>query len=149
MQAILVTTLFSLIAAIIGATVGAFIVHWLTRSREFESWSRDTRLKEWRELLDVMTNGYMTLLTIQWSRRTILKVQEEADAEKVHRALADVDVNLATRIFISQDLSELDVRNDWANCVTNYMSSHDKVVFKSTFQSIRTSLIDAAMKKPD
>jgi hypothetical protein len=91
----------------------------------------------------------MTLLTIQWSLPIVMKVQEQADAaEKVHRALAEVDVTLATRIFISQDLFELDVRKRWADCVSDYMSSHEKSDFKSTFHTIRTSLIDAAMKKP-
>jgi hypothetical protein len=79
----------------------------------------------------------------------MLRGEKVDGMDGAHRVLADVDVNLATRIFISHELSELDVRKKWASCVEDYMSSHDKVIFKSTFQSIRTSLVDAAMRKPN
>jgi hypothetical protein len=147
MQAILTTTVFSLAAGIIGALVGAFTVHRLTRSREFESWSRDARLKEWRELLETMTNAYMTLLTLSHSQVLASRTIEDGVVTEKHDVLAEVDITLATRIFISDDVEKLDLRMKWAALVTHFVGTLNRAIFKSEFQAVRAAIVATASHK--
>ena len=140
---VLITTVCSLVAAI----VGALAVHWLTRSRERAVWVRDSRIKEWQELLDSMTRAYMTLLG------STMPHQEEAARaldQKKQAGLADVDVVLSTRIFIADDVTDLEVRLRWAAYVEDFrrgqfaQDREAKQIFKDRFQGLRKSIVEAA-----
>jgi hypothetical protein len=134
---ILLTTVCSLLAAI----AGAFIVHWLTRSREHAIWVRDSRIREWQELLESLTKAYMTLLsgTADYRAEAIM-----AENVKKHEAMADVDIVLATRIFIADDVSALDVRMRWADSVTGFTRDHNKPALKARFQALRSNIVEKA-----
>lgn len=138
-------------SGIAATAVGAFIVHKLTRSREHDIWVRDCRIKEWQELLDSLTRAYMTLL----SSTTDFSGEAMAELErKKQEGLADVDIVLSTRIFIADDITNLDIRMKWAALVTDYrrgQSSMDpmtyaesKQIFKNRFQGLRKSIVEAA-----
>jgi hypothetical protein len=134
---ILLTTVCSLLAAI----AGAFIVHWLTRSREHSIWVRDSRIREWRELLESLTKAYMTLLSETADYRAAAIMEENV---KKHDAMADVDIVLSTRIFIADDVSDLQVRMKWAANVTDFYQDRDKPAFKSRFQAMRVTIVEKA-----
>jgi hypothetical protein len=134
---VFVTSAFSLLAAV----TAAFIVHWLTRSREHRVWVRDCRMKEWQELLNSLTHAYMTLLlSPPGLKMNVLTPEEEPKKD----ALADVDIVLGTRIFIAKDVERLDVRKKWADNVSSFLAFHDKAAFKTRFQALRLSVVEAA-----
>lgn len=143
---------------IIASVAGAFYVHWLTRSIERDAWVRVSRIKEWQELLGSITEAYMTVLTLM-DRRGV--GWQEAEV-KTHDALADVDIVLSTRIFIADEVESLEVRPKWAASVDGYRRSlqnasrgsligaspeltwEGKQLFKSQFQALRRTMIEAA-----
>jgi hypothetical protein len=98
-------------------------------------------MKEWQGLLDSLTRAYMTLLkdNIVLNNNVMLEDRRNQDD-----ALADVDIVLATRIFIADDVELLDVRKKWATNVTLVYSNRDKATFKARYQAIRMSIVDAA-----
>ncbi len=51
-------------------------------------------------------------------------------------ALADVDVMLATRIFISDDVEQLNVRMRWAASVNAFYKQRDKPPFMAAYQAL-------------
>jgi len=59
-------------------------------------------------------------------------------------ALADVDVMLATRIFISDDVEELNVRMRWAAMVTAFLPRTDKPTFMAAYQALRKDVVAKA-----
>jgi hypothetical protein len=58
--------------------------------------------------------------------------------------LADVDIVLSTRIFIADDVEALMVRKKWSELVTHFLGTHDRASFKSSFQTLRVSIVGAA-----
>jgi hypothetical protein len=136
---ILITTVCSLLAAI----GGAFIVHRLTRSREHAVWVRDSRIREWQELLESLTKAYMTLLSEAADSRVESIM---ADKVKKHEAMADVDTVLSTRIFIADDVSNLEVRPIWAASVTDFLRDRHKAIFQERFQGLRINIVEKAQQ---
>lgn len=144
---------FTAACSLVAALIGALIVHKLTRSRDHDLWVRDSRIKEWQELLNELTEAYMTLLEerpfvptekelpdqFRESQRYFLETQQAK-----HKALATVDVTLSTRIFISDAIEKLDVRRRWAACVTAFINGRSKEKYKNDFQAIRISIVEAA-----
>lgn len=140
-----ITAALSFSTGLAAAVVGAFYVHKLTRSRDHDIWVRDSRIKEWQELLDALTKAYMLQLnSINDS---------DADGRK-HDALANVDIVLSTRIFISDDVEHLEIRNKWAVLIRDLhltrrtaifeLTIESKQLFKNGFQELRTSMVMVA-----
>lgn len=126
---VLLTTVCSLLAAI----CGAFIVHWLTRSREHRTWVRDCRMKEWQELLDSLTHAYMALLT---DTRVIQQRHVRGRSNEMAGSPSRGGYHsLGTRIFIADDVETLDLRKRWAEYVTGYLDSRDKSGFQAEISS--------------
>ena len=148
---LIVTAALAFASGIAAALVGAFYVHKLTRSRDHDIWVRDSRMKEWQELLECLTAAYMKLLSSTMSVSAMPALENEKQ-----RALADVDIMLSTRIFIADDVSELEVREKWAAFVGEYRSGQSlhqprmnavgKQTFKDRFQGLRKSLVEVAKK---
>ena len=134
---ILITAICSLTAAIIGA----FVVHWLTRSRENANWVRDSRIREWQELLETLSKSYVTQLMDPHAYDDESKKQYNVSKAV---ALADVDVMLSTRIFISEDVEQLDVRMRWAGSVNAFYQRRDKPPFMAAYQALHKDIVAKA-----
>lgn len=140
-----ITAVLSFSTGLAAAVVGAFYVHKLTRSRDHDIWVRDSRIKEWQELLDALTKAYMLQLN---STNDF-----DADVRK-HDALANVDIVLSTRIFISDDVEHLEIRTKWAVLVRDLhltrrtaifeLTMESKRLFKNGFQELRMSMVMVA-----
>lgn len=137
MQTVPIAAVYSLAGALIGALIG----HLLTRSREHAVWVRDNRIKEWQQLLASMTSAYMAQLSKPMDI-TGQAVQE--NYKKKDDALADFDIVLATRIFIADDASDLDVTLKWSDCIDGFRQEDDKQGFKDAFQRLRISIVEKA-----
>jgi hypothetical protein len=98
-------------------------------------------MKEWQELLDSLTDAYMTLLKSNIVLHNNVMIE---DRTKQDDAISDVDIVLATRIFIADDVEALDVRKKWAEYVTQLYNNRDKTTFKSGYQAIRMSIVETA-----
>lgn len=62
-------------------------------------------------------------------------------------SLEEVDVMLATRIFIAKDIDALAIRVNWAKLVEDYVRDLDKRSYKAGFQGIRKTIVDRATEK--
>jgi hypothetical protein len=123
------------------ALSGAYIGHFLTKARERAAWERSTRIKEWQELLETLSGAYMTLLRLpdHYSTTSV----EEYNVKKAD-ALADVDVMLATRIFISDAVELLLVRLRWAASAEAFHKRPDKPSFMAAYQSLHKDIVAKA-----
>jgi hypothetical protein len=144
---------FTAVCSLVAAIIGALIVHKLTRSRDHDIWVRDSQIKEWQELLNELTEAYMTLLgekpfvltekepgeRLKESQKHFLEIEQAK-----HEALASVDVVLSTRIFISDAIEQLDLRRRWAACVTEFINEKNREKYRNNFRSIRISIVEAA-----
>jgi hypothetical protein len=71
---------------------------------------------------------------------------------KKQAALANVDIVLSTRIFVSDAVAEMDVRMKWAAFVSDYRTGmlhgdpEGKQTFKNRFQGLRKSIVDVAKR---
>jgi hypothetical protein len=150
---LMMTPGLAFLSGIAVTVVGAYIVHNLTRSRERDSWVRDSRIKEWQELLAVLTKAYMLQLSVPNDLRTEALVALEATKES---GLADVEMTLSTRIFITRDIERLSIRTKWAQLVSDYqltrrsrisgVAAESERSFKNEFQQMRMSMVEAAKK---
>lgn len=59
-------------------------------------------------------------------------------------ALADVDVMLATRIFISDDVERLGVRKRWAALANDFHKRSDKPTFMAAYQALHKDVVAKA-----
>ncbi len=134
-------TLVTAICSLVAAIIGALVVHRLTRSREHANWVRDSRMKEWQGLLETLGRSYMTRLKDPY----VFNDEDKALYNLSQaNALADVEVMLATRIFISDDVEELNVRKRWAAMVTAFRPRTDKPSFMAAYQALHKDIVAKA-----
>jgi hypothetical protein len=133
----------NLISGVVGGLVAAYFVHLLTKSRDHASWVRDSRMKEWQGLLETLSKAYMTRLKDPYVFNNEDKAQYNLSQAN---ALADVEVMLATRIFISDDVMELDVRMKWAAMVNAFLPRTDKPSFMNAYQALHKDIVAKAKR---
>ena len=138
MQALLTT----LLTGTIGGLIGAYVVHLLTKSRDHASWMRNSRIKEWQQLLESLSKAYMTLLRLPITQGGVGSVSEYNTRKS--DALADVDVMLSTRIFISDDAERLNVRKRRAALVVEFQKQSDKPTFMAAYQALHRDVVAKA-----
>lgn len=138
-QALLTT----LLTGTIGGLIGAYVVHLLTKSRDHSTWVRNSRIKEWQELLETLSEAYMALLRLPKSYEGGMGSVSDYNIRKSD-ALANVDVMLATRIFISDDVEQLNARKRWAALVTDFHKRTDKPTFMAAYQELHKDIVAKA-----
>jgi hypothetical protein len=132
---ILVTSIFSLVAAI----VAAFTVHWLTRSREHEIWVRDRKMNEWKELIGALATAHVSIL----GTKTTLRAPDER-----RRLRTEAEATLARiasdRIFIADDLAKIRFWERWTHALRQCDEQLDHHPFTDEYLSLRDSIVKAA-----
>jgi hypothetical protein len=141
---VLITALFSLIAAIVSGLVAAIVVHRLTRSREHEAWIRNCKKEEFRELMSALSASYAMMLNVYG--RGDLALLDEDDQKRLHSTKADVARVMQDRIYITEDLPLQEMANSWFIAMRQYERGRDFESFQTKYQGGRDSIIGAAKR---
>ena len=99
---------------IVAGFIGAFGVHWLTRSRELEAWVRNCQKEEWKELLSALTKAELALANLAAGLRSeLLANYADGVMEEYKTAVNDAYRTLHDRLFIQAALEKHNLPEQW------------------------------------
>jgi hypothetical protein len=99
---------------IVAGFIGAFGVHWLTRSRELEAWVRNCQKEEWKELLSALTKAELAVAHLAAGLRSeFLPDYEVGVMEEYKITLNDAYRTLHDRLFIEAALERHNLPAQW------------------------------------
>ena len=123
----------------------ALTVHFLSRSREHETWIRDCEKEEWRELLTALAKAELAVLRIGNSGKSgdLTDEKDEAWIEvygEVMRVMLD-------RIYIVDAMMRIRLISRWTAATRQFERDYDAAAVTTQFTEIKESLIQEATKR--
>jgi hypothetical protein len=131
-------TVILAIWAAVGPLVGIFIGNHLVRSFQRRQWLADERIKEWRELLTVLTASLATITKCNTLPQTIEVLQEGINA---HVAAGAV---ISNRLLIGQEVRRRKIQEKWLEATVTFEKDHDATAFGSRFGDVTFLIEDSA-----
>ena len=131
---------------IVGTLGGSVVGHLLSRSTQREQWERDCRKEEFRELLRALSDHFTILR--EFERLTYHQTPEER--EKLTDAEANFFRIVHSRIYIADDVDQLNIKNRWIDAVKRYRAQPDKPdlqTFDKAYYEVNDAIVKAALGK--
>jgi hypothetical protein len=114
------------LTGICGVVVGALLCHFLVRSSQRQQAILDLKRTEFRELLAAINGGFAQIMALK--TRPPLFRSDENDRMLIE-AEAGVTAAIAGRIFIANEIAELNVMQRWATSARRFDATKDIVTF--------------------
>jgi hypothetical protein len=131
---------------IVAGFIGAFGVHLLTQSREREKWILDNKKQEYRELLDALSDSYMSTAS---TRPGFSKEDNHTRFNSIAMKQNNSLRIFSDRIFITKDLPLPDLERSWRNATSKYNDADPRLEktredFDKEYERIKDTIVAAA-----
>jgi hypothetical protein len=124
-------TVFLNVWAFAGPLVGIFVGAYLTSRWQRKQWYADHRIKEWRELLTALSNAAIVYVP----RNVLGSASLQLEQGKINlTAKQNSGEILTNRIFIAEDVEELQLRDQRTRLLKGYDQTNDASAFGSGFR---------------
>jgi hypothetical protein len=138
-------TTATLIVAALGivGTFGAPIVTvYMNRSWQREEAIRDERLKEYRELLDALTESLQIELT--WFEGVVFTPEQERAMVDVHSKTMRI---IRNRLFVAVEVDSMNIEYQWGNALKAHYESMEVKPLTDAYLAIRAAIVSAALRE--
>ena len=128
--------------AVLGPLVGLLIGNFLQSRSQLKQWRRDAGKQEYRELLSTLARCHALIgrLTSKFGNET------KEDDENLAVAHADALNVIRDRVFIADDVAQMDLLNKWLRLTLNYHKSHDVGAFRTEFEAVSALIVQTSKK---
>ena len=132
-------TVFLTLWAAVGPIAGVLIGHYLLRGAQRRQWVSDNRLKEWRELIEVLISAFAIILRVR-----AIDVKGEQNRRELHEnGLRAIEV-ISNRVFIHDDVERIRLLDQWNNATHTFLVEGNSREFSAAFQKIMAKVREAA-----
>jgi len=107
---------------IVAGFIGAFGVHLLTQSREREKWILDSKKQEYRELLDALSDSYMSTASVSAG---FGNKEDRTPYDSIGMKQNDSIRIFSDRISITNDLPLVELADSWREAMNKYTYTTD------------------------
>lgn len=128
--------------AIVAGATAQILQNRLTSRREEQRWIANNRKEEYRELLKTLTHTATFLMEY----RGIPSTYENTEEEEFRRIYGDGIRVLADRIYIADEIKNIEAYDRWTNAIKKLGQTHDIHAFSDCFERLRDDIVKAARK---
>ena len=136
-------TVFLTIWAPVGPLIGILIGHYLSRSQQRRQWVADNEVKEWRELLTILTTSFISIVQTD-DKLPKVPGEEIERLKRRHEARTLASEVLANRIFIAHAVSSWKMFERWKGALERFDEDHNAASFGTAFGKLNALILEGA-----